>query len=1012
MFFITKSALIFFIILNLLMAKSALAGVTLYTDRATFEAQLDTNNIVIDDYENPGYTSGDIVHVDTEIEKRDGFSDAAMSAVLGETKYIVTNPVFYNLVYVNFVVDPGNRFYCTGCNGTFTLDFTSTSFGDSTGVFGAGFYVGFSRRSVNPYQPAIATVTFGDDSTQDYILTTQSFFGVVAEENIKSIHVGGPGGTDVSGNFSFYMDNLIIGDLGNTPDISLRSIEVNQAIQDWENNVPLITDKKTTARVFLQTKPGLQGPLPATGKMVGRRYGQALPESPLMAINSADGMAHTDAVVERAVLGSSLNFVLPTTWLDGTVELEFVPDGDPIRCEEPAGELSNGLGDVPGDCRVIVEFIPALEPKINFIAVGTSRGTPTTKQMFEQMQRVRSIFPVANIDYQLDQMITPFDVDSIHITPSLSLTTPSRWLVIINQALTLKRYYDTNNSTTGNPPLYYGALIGGDGGLASGIPGVVSSGYMESGDMYAAGALQAGKYARNRGAHELAHTLGTSHAVDGALGITTEDGVDWKRGICSEWAIASAPDHPFRAVLDVPSIFGGTKDVFTIGPLSEGVNREIWGLDNRYIQLSTFFQEFNLAVVNPRDTFELMSYCMFRMGGTGNVTFLGGPQGRWIGQTNYFKLQEVFTPASALANAPMTTLGAGDYLIVRGTINTSADTVSFGPTLSFTGNPPANETGGYRIRLFDKSNSELASVNFEPVMLEQDLSVDLEPEASKFALLTVAVPKPSEAVARIELERSGEMLGSITASSNAPSLVIVAPRPGEKFKGEEITFEWSGFDADGDELSYTVRYSDDDGLSWETVAVDLVDSVLTVPRGYVSGSGLARLEVIASDGLNTASAISERFSVMNNLPVIQISTPTVGVILSEAQRLSLEATAYDTEDELLDDQIRWDSDLDGYLGTGAVLTINVSSLSDGMHVLTASVMDNEGGQNTDTVTVFKLHDVVYVLKEAIGICHVPHNQQNGKVLIPGTPADSYDHLGHGDCPLPSDSGKNDSCSCG
>lgn len=1011
MFLMKRSFLICFVLINLLMVKSALAGVTLYTDRATFEAQLNPGTIVTDDYENPGYTMGDIVHIDSESQKWDGFSDAAMTAVLGETRYIVTNPAFYNLVYVNFVVDPGNRFYCTGCNGTFTLDFTSTSFGDSTGVFGAGFYVGFSRRSVDPYQPAIATVTFGDDSTQDYILTTQSFFGVVAEENIKSIHIGGPGGTDVSGNFSFYMDNLIIGDVGNTPDISLRSIEVNQAIQDWENNIPLITDKKTMVRVFLQTKPGLQGPLPATGKIVGRRYGQELFESPLTAINPNDGMAHTDADMERAVLGSSLNFALPATWLDGTVELEFVPDGAPIRCEEPAGVLAMSLGDVPGDCVVVAEFMPMLEPKINFIAVGTARGTPTNKQLLEQMERVRSIFPVANIDYQLDQMITPFDVDSVEL--QLGIRAPIDWLVIINQVLAIKHTLDTANSTTINPPLYYGSLIGGDGGIASGIPGVLASGYMESGDWYPPGALHAGKYSRHIAAHELAHTLGKSHAADSSLGLTTSNGIDYKRGICFEWASASTADYPFSAVVIVPDGSGATRDVSTIGPLDEGVDREIWGLDNRYVQF-TFFREHELAVVNPRDTFALMSYCSLRR--PGNRTNWSGPQGKWIGQPTYLKLQEVFASTFAPTSVPMTTsLGEGNYLFVRGTIDTSADTVSFGPTLSFTGNPAANEAGSYQIRLLDKWNNELATVNFEPVMLEQTAPVGLEPEAPKFALLSVAVPKPSVPVARIELERSGEMLGSITASSNAPSLAIVAPRPREKFEGEEISFEWSGFDADGDELSYTVRYSDD-GLSWETLAVDLVESVLTVPRDYVAGSSMARFEVIASDGLNTASAISEQFSVLNNLPVVQFNLPSAGAMLSGAQYLSLEATAYDTEDGVLNNHIRWDSSLDGYLGMDAALTINASDLTEGMHIVTASVLDSDRGQGADTVTVFKLHDVMYVLSEAIAICHISPGQRNkhnhGKILVPETPTDVYNHLQHGDCPALPDTGKNDLCNCG
>ena len=66
-----RTVFTFLIIIYLLTAKTASAGATLYTDRTAFEAQLDPSSIIRDDYEHPGYTSGDIVHIDTELEKKD-----------------------------------------------------------------------------------------------------------------------------------------------------------------------------------------------------------------------------------------------------------------------------------------------------------------------------------------------------------------------------------------------------------------------------------------------------------------------------------------------------------------------------------------------------------------------------------------------------------------------------------------------------------------------------------------------------------------------------------------------------------------------------------------------------------------------------------------------------------------------------------------------------------------------------------------------------------------------------
>ena len=118
---VKQTAFICFVMLFGLMARSALAEVRVFTDRAAFEIRLDANSIITDDYEHAGYKTGDI----RDEEFIDGFSDAAMSAVLGETAYTATNPVFYHIIQDNQIIPGDNHVYCTGCNGTFTLDFTS-----------------------------------------------------------------------------------------------------------------------------------------------------------------------------------------------------------------------------------------------------------------------------------------------------------------------------------------------------------------------------------------------------------------------------------------------------------------------------------------------------------------------------------------------------------------------------------------------------------------------------------------------------------------------------------------------------------------------------------------------------------------------------------------------------------------------------------------------------------------------------------------------------------------------
>lgn len=166
------------------------AGVIL--DRPTFVGGI--SDAITDDYSDPGYVFFQ--------------ADAVMSAVVGETDYRATG--FENVNLVPTVGD--NNYYCSGCNASFELSFTSTSIGNANGVFAVGFDY-FNRG--NPGY--IASVVFGDGSTSDFALdlvgTTadiSGFFGITAVEGIRSIHLGLANGESTRLG-SFGIDNLTIG---------------------------------------------------------------------------------------------------------------------------------------------------------------------------------------------------------------------------------------------------------------------------------------------------------------------------------------------------------------------------------------------------------------------------------------------------------------------------------------------------------------------------------------------------------------------------------------------------------------------------------------------------------------------------------------------------------------------------------------------------------------------------------------------------------------------------------
>ncbi len=186
----------------LVLTSSASAATITYSDRVSFEAALGSQ--VVDDYSAPAYAAGDII--DIPGVGFDIHTDANISSILGETDYVSTGFINNNIITNQF----SNAAYCAGCNGSFELGFTTTSVGNSSGVYGVGFDTTPNSNS-NSF---IAFVTFADNSTANYATPgSNSFWGITSDLLITMIHFGlADGGTTTNG--SFAIDNLTIGSNG------------------------------------------------------------------------------------------------------------------------------------------------------------------------------------------------------------------------------------------------------------------------------------------------------------------------------------------------------------------------------------------------------------------------------------------------------------------------------------------------------------------------------------------------------------------------------------------------------------------------------------------------------------------------------------------------------------------------------------------------------------------------------------------------------------------------------
>ena len=116
----------------------------------------------------------------------------------------------------------------------------------------------------------------------------------------------------------------------------------------------------------------------------------------------------------------------------------------------------------------------------------------------------------------------------------------------------------------------------------------------------------------------------------------------------------------------------------------------------------------------------------------------------------------------------------------------------------------------------------------------------------------------------------------------------------------------------------------------------------------ISGaSGTVNITLTASDGTNSNNQTFQINVVSNLTPSISISSPaTNDTILTDTQ--SFTASANDPEEGDISSNIIWNSSIDGEFANGATIA---STLSDGNHIITASITDSSNNTETFIISI-------------------------------------------------------------
>ncbi|HXV66070.1 MAG TPA: S8 family serine peptidase [Nitrosopumilaceae archaeon] len=218
---------------------------------------------------------------------------------------------------------------------------------------------------------------------------------------------------------------------------------------------------------------------------------------------------------------------------------------------------------------------------------------------------------------------------------------------------------------------------------------------------------------------------------------------------------------------------------------------------------------------------------------------------------------------------------------------------------------------------------------------------------------------------------------------SGPSASILTPSDGfSVVTGTSITFSGTAVDAEDGDLGASLEWSSDlDGVIGTGMSFDL--STLSV--------GIHTITASVKDSEDSLGSSSQTVIIISaDTPSISITEPVDGLISVDSTPITFSGTAVDAEDGDLGASLEWSSDLDGVIGTG--VSFDLSTLSVGIHTITASVKDSDSKTNSVSIKL----TINAEKDELVMVCHLPPgNPTNHQTLLISSSA-LQSHIDHGD----------------
>ncbi len=697
-------------------------------------------------------------------------------------------------------------------------------------------------------------------------------------------------------------------------DIDITDIEVSQAIQDLDNSIALVQNKRTGVRVHVDAAgQNVEG---VTAHLYRINSSGTVLDGPIYP-SGGTGFLTVQNNPNRATFDNAFYFELPAEWIDGT-NVRLQAQVNPIQLP-PEPNYSNNTQNT-----AIFTFRPSPTLRTQLIVWGyTVSDTyyiPNTYQDVYQAQSwIRRTYPLAGTPGGYDAPTPGFRMNVRTINdPNLGdhvMRTAELCLGMDEDDISKCAAAYANNYakelrvSEGLPDneLVYSMIFDAPGlefprgfatdGVSAGPTGAGTWGWDTD-----------GSYGDWYMGHEVGHNVGRPHPDDeNADDPVTED----VREGCGH--SPSDPNFPY----DFTQIGLG----------------EMWGLDVGDIGLNG---DLDPRVYSNATWTDMMGYC----------------NNQWISDYTYELIYDFLTARSP-AFDPAPARAGEAYIALFGLIDADAAPSAVFHLVGLWDSPgPYTIPNGtaYQMRFLDNANAILATYPFDG---------DAEDGGGSLLGFDVVVPFPlNTRTIQLVQTSNNAVLATYTISTNPPTISNVAlTAPTNPVTGT-VTLQWNAGDPDGDPLTYAVYYSPDGGTTTTAFAVGLSTTTVQVDTTQLPGSNIGSFRVVANDGTRQAEATSPPYDVADKPAVVTFLHPQNGIEVRYGTQVNFGVQVDDLQGYVPDPNITWRVNGNTVIGaTGPYFTAEL--LPVGSNTITARVTNSVGLVSLHHITVMVNDDVGY-----------------------------------------------------